>query len=268
MKILTCYLAPSSGSAQIAGIEVQQDPLAVREKIGYLPESTPLYLDMTVLEFLEFAASMRHVPYDRRYHSIRNTAEVCGLFEVMAKPIGTLSKGYRQRVGLAQALIHDPQVLILDEPTSGLDPNQIIEIRELIKQVGQEKTIILSTHILSEVQATCGRVIIINEGQLVADGAPDQLAAGLTGASCHLVVDAGDSTFEQLEDKLRAIKGVAEVTEVDGENGALGVIVRTEGEEDPRRALFSCVKDNQWVLLELHRKTASLEDVFRRMTTE
>jgi len=177
MKILTCFLAPTQGSAKVAGFDVFDQSLEVRRRVGYLPEDTPLYRDMTVLEHLDFAASMHGMKGDRVQARIKEIGGRCGLVEVAGKLVGELSKGYRQRVGLAQAMLHDPDILILDEPTGGLDPNQIAEIRTLIKEVGKEKTVILSTHILPEVQATCSRMLIISGGKLVADGTPDELRA-------------------------------------------------------------------------------------------
>ena len=274
MKMLTCFIAPTSGDALIGGTSVLEHSVKVREMIGYLPEDTPLYQDLTPLEFLQFASALRKVDratQDRRLHEI---AEVCGLFEVLGQPIGELSKGYRQRVGLAQAMIHDPPILILDEPTSGLDPNQIVEIRELIKEIGKKKTVILSTHILPEVQATCGRVIIIHDGSLVADGSPDELAHGESG-NTYRVVLAGDgdgpfqtSLAEEARQKLDTIVGVHRVTEAEGEPDAASFIVASQGEQDLRREIFTCVRDSGWVLLELNRQTASLEDVFRKLTKE
>jgi ABC-2 type transport system ATP-binding protein len=277
MKILTCFIAPTSGVAEVGGHDVLEQPLEVRRLVGYLPEDTPLYHDLTTLEFLEFASALRQVEAGRRHQRIRHIAEVCGLFEVMGRPVGELSKGYRQRVGLAQAMVHDPPILILDEPTSGLDPNQIAEIRELIKRIGKEKTVILSTHILPEVQATCGRVIIINEGKLVADGTPQELTHRDSDNSYHILVDpgtngaAGDQPGagkDAVREKLTSVGGVAKVAEVDGEPGAFGFVVGSKGAEDLRRGLFACAKDNGWVLLELHRQAASLEDVFRKLTRE
>jgi len=274
MKMLTCFIAPTSGDALVGGTSVLEHSVQVREMIGYLPEDTPLYQDLTPLEFLQFASALRKVDratQDRRMHEI---AEVCGLFEVLGQPIGELSKGYRQRVGLAQAMIHDPPILILDEPTSGLDPNQIVEIRELIKEIGKKKTVILSTHILPEVQATCGRVIIIHDGSLVADGSPDELAHGESG-NTYRVVLAGDgdepyrtSLGEEARQKLDTIVGVHRVTEAEGEPDAASFIVASQGEQDLRREIFTCVRDSGWVMLELNRQTASLEDVFRKLTKE
>jgi len=274
MKILTCFIAPTSGTASVGGYDVIDEPLRVRQLIGYLPEDTPVYEDLTTLEFLEFASALRQVPRDSRRRRIHDIAQDCGLFEVLGKPIGELSKGYRQRVGLAQAMIHDPPILVFDEPTSGLDPNQIVEIRELIKKIGEERTVILSTHILPEVQATCGRVLIIHEGKLVADGTPQELASRDGANTYRVLVEVPgesadvDKLAESVKDKLLGVEGVAKVAPGDGEKSALGFVVGGKSDQDLRRSLFGCVKDNGWVLLELHRQAASLEDVFRKLTRE
>jgi ABC-2 type transport system ATP-binding protein len=283
MKILTCYLAPTSGIAEVGGMDVRTDSLKVRQRLGYLPEDTPLYQDLTTLEFLEFAARLRQVDPAQRTRRIREIARVCGLFEVMGQPVGELSKGYRQRVGLAQAMVHDPPILILDEPTSGLDPNQIVEIRELIKEIGEEKTVVLSTHILSEVEATCGRVIIIHEGRMVADGTTAELTERLRINRYRLVVDPAPGRETESDDerengsrthlvveKLRSMDGVESVTPVtvtaDDEHGDVEVIVSFEGETDRRRDLFAFAEQVGWTLLELSRRAATLEDVFRELT--
>ena len=267
MKILTCFMAPTSGNAWIGGVSVGDDTLAVRRQIGYLPESTPIYGDMSVLEFLEFTAALRRVDRSARADRIGHLSDVCGLDQVLAKPISALSKGYRQRVGLAQALIHDPPVLILDEPTSGLDPNQIVEIRQLIKSIGKEKTVILSTHILPEVQATCGRVVIINEGKLVADGTPEELSSRDGKQTCRIVVDAKSTALDVIRQKLLSVSGITSANEIlDGEDGASSWMLTADESADPRRELFCCARDNDWVLLEMQRQQASLEDVFRRLT--
>ena len=182
MKIITCYMPPSAGTVTVNGYDIAKNSLDVRRKIGYLPELNPLYLDMNVLEYLEYSAQLHKMEKPQIRQRMREMVEVCGLSGVRHKDIGELSKGYRQRVGLAQAMIHDPEVLIFDEPTSGLDPNQIVEIRNLIRKLGSAKTVILSTHILSEVQATCDRVIIVNEGKIAADGTPDQLQHEFRGS--------------------------------------------------------------------------------------
>ena len=182
MKIITCYMPPTSGTVDVDGMDVREHSLEVRKKIGYLPEMNPLYFDMNALDSLEFAAELHGLRGNAMQQRVKEMVDVCGLEAVRHKDIGEMSKGYRQRVGLAQAMIHDPDVLILDEPTSGLDPNQIVEIRTLIKELGRAKTVVLSTHILSEVQATCDRVLIINDGIIVANGTPEQLQRTFQGA--------------------------------------------------------------------------------------
>jgi ABC-2 type transport system ATP-binding protein len=266
MKILTCFLAPTGGSVKVAGLDVFEDSLEVRRKVGYLPEDTPIYRDMTVLEFLEFVAEIRGMKA-RRQARIKEIGGRCGLGDVAGKLIGELSKGYRQRVGLAQAMLHDPDILILDEPTSGLDPNQIVEIRQLIKEVGREKTVILSTHILPEVQATCSRILIIGRGKVVADGTPDELRARERGSRYRLVVAANGVPAEAIRSRLGTISGVSRCHPVIAEEGAHAFAIDAETAEDLRRLLFRAAVDNSWTLLELVREAASLEDVFRTLTT-
>jgi ABC-2 type transport system ATP-binding protein len=267
MKILTCFLAPTSGTAQVAGFDVFDSSLEVRQHVGYLPEDTPLYKDMTVLEHLEFAANMHGMTGDRVHSRIKEIGGRCGLTEVAGKLVGELSKGYRQRVGLAQAMLHDPDILILDEPTSGLDPNQIAEIRALIKEVGKEKTVILSTHILPEVQATCSRMLIISGGKLVADGTPDELRAREKATRYRLVVEANGSAPEAVKDKVAGVPGVVLCQKVAGEPGAYTFDIDGQAKDDLRKQLFRAAVDNKWTLLELTRQAASLEDVFRNLTT-
>src|SRR3990170_7858191 len=220
MKIITCYMPQSSGSVEVDGLSTLDYSVEVRRKIGYLPELNPLYLDMNVLEYLEYSARL-HGLRDKHLRQRQNEmVEVCGLEEVRHKDINELSKGYRQRVGLAQSMIHDPDVLILDEPTSGLDPNQIVEIRSLIRHLGRQKTVIFSTHILSEVQATCDRVIIINEGRIVADGTPEQLQSDFRGSET-VTVELKAKTSDAMQDlfpKFRSIENV-EKAEYTGAHG-------------------------------------------------
>src|SRR3954465_7682989 len=207
MKMLTCFLAPTGGTAKVAGFDVFDNSLEVRQRIGYLPEDTPIYRDMTVLEYLRFAAEMRGMDQARADLRIREIGGRCGLTENAGKLVGELSKGFRQRLGLAQAMLHDPDILILDEPTSGLDPNQIVEIRSLIKEIGKERTVILSTHILPEVQATCSRILIISGGKLVADGTPEALRSREKRGRYRLVLHAGGPAFRALEAAQEAIRG-------------------------------------------------------------
>jgi ABC-2 type transport system ATP-binding protein len=267
MKMLTCFLAPTAGRARVAGFDVYDQSLQVRQKIGYLPEDTPIYRDMTVREYLQFAAEMRGMAETAAEARIREIGGRCGLAEVAGKLVGELSKGYRQRVGLAQAMLHDPDILILDEPTSGLDPNQIVEIRSLIKEIGREKTVILSTHILPEVQATCSRIVIISGGRLVADGTPEALRAREKGGRYRVVVEANGASKDAIRDRLASLSGVARCEPVSGEQGALAFTIDGAASDDLRRMIFRAAVDNKWPLLELARESASLEDVFRNLTT-
>ena len=267
MKMLTCYLAPTAGRAVVAGHDVFDDSLEVRKRVGYLPEDTPIYRDMTVLEFLQFAAAVRNMPKDKADARIKEIGTRCGLGDVAGKLVGELSKGYRQRVGLAQAILHDPDIVILDEPTSGLDPNQIVEIRQLIKEIGREKTVILSTHILPEVQATCSRIVIINGGKLVADGTPDELRARERGGRYRVVVESNGVGKEAIRDRLASLAGVARCTLLGAEEGSHAFAIDASAASDLRKPIFRAAVDNRWTLLELARESASLEDVFRNLTT-
>jgi ABC-2 type transport system ATP-binding protein len=268
MKIITCYMPPTSGTAEVDGYSIADHSLEVRRKIGYLPELNPLYFDMNVLEYLEYAAQLHQLDKARTRQQLALMIEVCGLKNVRHKDIGELSKGYRQRVGLAQAMIHEPDVLILDEPTSGLDPNQIVEIRNLIKQLGRAKTVVLSTHILSEVTATCDRVIIINKGQIVADGTPSELQDKFQGSEIvglELRASVRDPMAE-LFPKIQALPGVQSV-EYGGANGDIHKFsIHSHKGSDVREDLFKKAVSEKWVLLEMARKGTSLEDVFHQLT--
>lgn len=265
VRIITCYLSPSSGTALVDNYDVQTDSLEVRKKIGYLPENAPLYHDMNVIDYLEFMQNMRRGKSGANGAHIKTAVERCGLEDVLHKSIGELSKGYRQRVGLAQALVHDPEILILDEPTVGLDPNQIIEIRDLIRELGRDKTIILCSHILPEVEATCNRVLIINEGKIVADGAPSELQASFEGrGKIQLLIK---NNFDSFLDKIERLDGVEKVISAGNTEGAhLRLTVETEKSRDLREEIFRLCVENQTVLLEMKREETSLEDVFRRLT--
>jgi len=270
MRILTSFLRATAGEALIEGRHVDQDPLFTRSRVGYLPENAPLYDEMMVLEFLEFVADVRDLKGERRRARLREMVDVCGLGDVISRDIGQLSKGFRQRVGLAQAMIHDPDVLLLDEPTSGLDPNQIAEVRDLIRQLGQEKTLMLSTHILPEVQATCDRVIIISGGELVADDTVEGLVEDGSGGRYRLLVaprngepldrEAVAATFDGVEAVRRVVADEGE------EEGTVALAVRAEPGRDARRDLFEAAVAGNLVLLELHREAVSLEETFRKLT--
>ena len=259
MKILTCYLSQSEGSATVCGYDVSKESLEVRKQVGYLPEHNPLYKDMYVREYLRFAARANEVGKPKA--RIEELIETTGLGREAHKQIGALSKGYRQRVGLAQAMLHDPKVLILDEPTSGLDPNQLAEIRSLIKQLGKEKTVIFSTHIMQEVQALCDRVIIIDRGRLVADDPIDKLRRRLSGG-VSLVV-----TFDRKVngEELGAIAGVEQVTGTDEANTHR---LHLRAGADARAAVFRFAVEQNLVLLGMRQEDRSVEEVFRALTTK
>jgi ABC-2 type transport system ATP-binding protein len=264
MRILTCYLPADSGTASIDGYDIFEHSLEVRKRIGYLPESAPLYTDMGVIDYLKFIAQVRGIPKSQRNNRIKDIVETCGLGPMIQKDVGELSKGYRQRLGLAQALIHDPPLLILDEPTSGLDPSQIIEIRNLIREIGQQKTIIFSTHILSEVSATCSRVLIINEGKIVANGTPDELAERAKGEQIVHISVRGES--EDIEAKLGTLNFVSGFKQVGSDDGIFRYQLTSPQRENIAEQLFHFVVENRWSLTELHQESVSLEDVFLRLT--
>lgn len=266
MKILTNFIAPTSGTAKVAGKDIWEDPMGVRKAIGYLPESTPLYTEMLVFEYLQFMAKMRGLTGDEAKKRIKKAVEQTSLEDVIAKGIGELSKGYKQRVGLAQALLHEPEVLILDEPMSGLDPNQASEIRELIKGIGRDRTVILSTHNLSEVQVTCDRVLIINKGKLVADDTPDELRERTGKARFVVTLKGGDT--KKVRDVLGDIKGVSAVKLANGEvKGESEYWVTPKGAQDLRAPIFEAAVKNDLMLLGLERKSEGLDQVFRELTT-
>lgn len=266
MKIITGFIAPTSGTVKVDGLDVVDDSFAVRAKIGYLPETNPLYTDMKVHEYLDFVAAARQIQKAKRREAIRRMVDVCGLSSVFGKTIDELSKGFRQRVGLAQAMVHDPDILIMDEPTSGLDPNQIVEIRDLIKRIGREKTVVLSTHILPEVMATCSRVVIINQGGIVAQGTTGELTAQTAGR--QVVYAKLRASRDAIRSALSAFPEVSSISFADEEPGnAYGFTAEITGERDGRELVYRAAVSHAWGLLELYRKQQNLEDVFRRLTT-
>lgn len=266
MRILTCYMPADDGTATVAGFDIHQQSVEVRKRIGYLPESAPLYNDMGVVDYLNFVGEVRNIPSTVRSTRVKDMIDTCGLERVIRKDIGELSRGYRQRVGLAQALIHNPDILILDEPTAGLDPNQIVEIRGLIKKLGAEKTVILSTHILPEVEATCDRVVIINEGVIVASGTTDELAGmGKGDETVHIQIRGPQ---ELIDFRLRQMPQVASfVKSGEPEPGLHRYAIKPGDSGNITEDLFRMVVNENWSLAELRTEMASLEDVFRRLTT-
>jgi ABC-2 type transport system ATP-binding protein len=265
MRILTCFLPPTSGTARVAGYDVFDDPLQVKKRVGYLPETPPLYPDMEVGTFLDFVAKIKGVAPKDRKGKISDAIEKCRIGDVRGKLIGKLSKGYRQRVGLAQAILHNPDVLILDEPTSGLDPKQIIETRELIKGLGGDHTIILSTHILPEVSMTCGRVVIISKGRVVAEDTPDNLTHRLKGAGAlRLEVRAAAGPVFDL---IRTIPGVLNIRQRDASGDATAYEIEAEAGKDLRAELARAVVQKGFDLLGLSQVGMSLEEIFLHLTT-
>jgi ABC-2 type transport system ATP-binding protein len=264
MRVITCYLPPTSGRVLVDGLDVVERSLEVRQKIGYLPESAPLYLDMNVVDYLDFIAAVRRVPKHQVRQKVKHAVEVCGLGDVVQKNVGHLSSGYRQRVGLAQAILHDPEILVLDEPTRGLDPNQIIEIRHLIRELGRQKTVIFSTHILQEVEALCDRVLIIDKGKIVFDGSKDELALSASGRELIYVELRADG---DVRDQLRQVAQVEAVHLVaKGNDGQVQLRVEAARGSDVRERIFRTAVEKGWTLLELRRDTRSFEDVFRELT--
>ena len=265
MKIITCYMAPNEGDVKVNDLSILENQEEIKRKIGYLPESNPLYNDMPVLEYLEFVAELQNVPKEKIAGRIGEMVHVCGLNVEKHKKIGELSKGYKQRVGLAQAMIHDPEILILDEPTSGLDPNQIVEIRKLIRHLGKQKTVILSTHILPEVEATCDRIMIINNGKIVADGTADMLRKRAQGQEVLRVRIGEPSVRDSVITSLKSLDSVAMV-DFDPESKNTFIINSKDNLSSRKDVFYMCVK-NDWVLTEMTPIETKLEDIFRELTT-
>jgi ABC-2 type transport system ATP-binding protein len=257
MKMICGYLPPTEGSAEVCGYDIQKDVMDVRKRIGYLPESNPLYQDMYVREFLEFSAGIHQLGNSAK-ERIEEMILTTGLGKEAHKKIGALSKGYKQRVGLAQAMLHNPEVLILDEPTSGLDPNQLVEIRDLIKNIGKEKTVLLSTHIMQEVQAMCSRVIIISNGQIVADDSIEHIQEANTGKNILTVV------FEQ-EIDIQKLQTLAHVKKIE-KSGSHRYKITTDKPDELRRAIMQWALQNDIHINSLQAETQSLEEVFRKLT--
>src|SRR5215212_8004043 len=263
MRILSSFMPPTSGRASIAGFDVFEQSLQARQHLGYMPENVPLYNDMRVTEYLNYRAGLKNVPHRRVAERVGDVKELCGLKDVERKLIGTLSKGYRQRVGLADALLAEPDLLILDEPTIGLDPNQIRQVRELIKNLGRQHTILLSTHILPEVEMTCSRVIIIHKGQIEACDTPENLLGQIRQAG-GVVVEAKTGS-DNGTDELKKIAGIRDVT-ADQEGDWKVFSLRVESGTDVREEIYRLASARRWTLRELSQRRATLEDVFVEIT--
>lgn len=266
MKIITCFLAPQSGDVKVSGESIHNNQDFIKRKIGYLPENNPLYYDMPVLEYLAFVAKLQGNGISNMDERIREMVRLCGLDDEKHKNIGELSKGYRQRVGLAQAMIHDPEILILDEPTTGLDPNQIVEIRKLIRELGKEKTVILSTHILPEVEATCDRILIINKGKIVADGSADTLRNKAQGEESLRIQIMEAGSRDEVFAELQKLPNIAMVDTLQGRE--MSFTVQSTPGVSSRKDIFSLCVDKNWVLTEMTPLETRLEDIFRELTTD
>ncbi len=263
MKMITNYLLPEEGNIIIGGKSLLEDAEELKKHIGYLPENNPLYQDMPVIDYLEFCAEIQQIPKEKVPERIREMVRVCGLNQEKHKKIGELSKGYRQRVGLAQAMIHDPEILILDEPTTGLDPNQIVEIRKLIRELGREKTVILSTHIMQEVEATCDRILIINKGKIVADGTAESLSKQVQGQELlHMKIEDGDPN--EIFKALQQLPTVELVDFMDRQQNRFEI--QSKPEMSSRREVFSLCVEKGWVITEMIPVETKLEDIFRELT--
>jgi ABC-2 type transport system ATP-binding protein len=256
MKIITCFIPPTSGEVEVCGFDIYENSLEIRKKVGYLPENNPLYLDLYVREYLEFVAGMFKI--SNKKNRVKEMIEITGLGSEQRKKIGQLSKGFRQRVGLAQALIHEPEVLILDEPTSGLDPNQLLDIRQLIKTIGLEKTVLLSTHIMQEVEAVCNRAIIIDKGKIVADDTTGNLAKKVSGAKLIYVEfdkEVDDSLFDSVNGIIQIRKIKKKIWEI-----------RAENDEQVRLDIFQLAVDKNLKVLSMQKQEQNLEQVFQQLT--
>jgi ABC-2 type transport system ATP-binding protein len=267
LRMLTGFLKPSSGSIRIKDYSIDSEALEIKKIIGYLPESAPLYHDMLVYDYLRFVAGLQGLDSARSTSRLKELGALCGINEVMHQPVSELSKGYRQRVGLAHAMMNDPEVLVLDEPTSGLDPNQIVEIREIIRRIGAQKTVIFSTHILSEAEATCDRVIIIHRGKIAADSSTARLKETLGGRNrIHLTLEHADAA--EVEKTLAELPGETRLERLEPADGRLSVLLSCDTSVDPRADIYRRVKHSDWVLLDFHQEARTLEAIFRELTKE
>jgi len=268
LRMLTGYFKPTAGQVKIKDFDIQDDIVAIKQLIGYLPESAPLYPGMLVYDYLDYVASIRNLTGNAKVERLRRLVGLCGLQGIMHKTIGELSKGLKQRVGLAHAMMSDPEILILDEPTSGLDPNQIVEIRDIIREIGREKTVILSTHILSEAEATCDRIVIIHQGRIVADDRTENLKqSGSHTRRIHLALQNADPADAIAA--LSTIDGITAAASASPDtNGILNLVLTCRGTDDPRPAVYAAIKATDWVLVEFVQQTKNLETIFRELTKE
>jgi ABC-2 type transport system ATP-binding protein len=268
LRMLTGYLQPSAGQIRVKDFTIGPDTIEIKKCIGYLPESAPLYHDMMVYDYLNYVADIREMKPDRKTARIDELAQLCGLTSVMHKTIGELSKGFKQRVGLAHTLMNDPEILILDEPTSGLDPNQIVEIREIIRKIGREKTIILSTHILSEAEATCDRIAIIHQGKIVADGSTQSIKQS-AGKDRTIYITLENADIETVREHVKTVPGISRIEHMaSSDTGHLDLKISVQSDADIRKDIYRIIRQADWMLLEFRQETQTLEHIFRELTLE
>jgi ABC-2 type transport system ATP-binding protein len=265
LRILTCYIKPTSGNITVKNHNIYEHSLEIKKLIGYLPEAAPLYPDMLVNDYLRFVADIWEFKGDTKDSRIKKLADLCGVNEVMHKPVHELSKGYKQRVGLAHAMMSDPEILVLDEPTAGLDPNQIVEIRDIIREIGKEKTVVLSTHILSEAEATCDRVVIISKGKIVADGATEELKKE-AGNDYIVNISLQNGDLDHIKSTFENTPGISSITITNEKNGTIDFQLSLKSEKDLRSEIYKTIKEKDWVLLEFKMQTRTLETIFRELT--
>jgi ABC-2 type transport system ATP-binding protein len=266
LKIITSFLSPTSGNVHVNDLNILDHSLEIRKQIGYLPELNPLYMDMRVFDLLEFSARVRNIEGKAFKQSMARVIEQCGLNGVVHKRVSDLSKGYKQRLGLATAIIHDPKILILDEPVTGLDPNQIVEIRELIKSLGQEKMVIISSHILHEIEATVDRIIIIHAGEIVANGTSEELMSGFHSKT-QLTLEVKNASSDSIQKLANTFPEII-LTKMEPVNGNHLVIIDYDKDSDPRESIFNFATEKGWILLEMSLQKARLEDIFRKLTID
>jgi len=265
LRILTCYLAPTDGDVKVKDYSIYDNPIEIKNLIGYLPESAPLYQDRLVYDYLSYIANIRHISKDKKMKRLKEIADICQINDIMHQGINELSKGLKQRVGLAHAMISDPEILVLDEPTSGLDPNQIVEIRELIKNIGKKKTVIISSHILSEIEATCDRIVIINKGKIVADGSTQDIKQS-SSQEYIIHISIQDGNYKEISDKIKQVNGVENIIKLDSNNNTIDLDVMCNFQNDLRPDIFNIVKN--YSVLDFHQETKTLENIFRELTKE
>jgi ABC-2 type transport system ATP-binding protein len=264
LKIMTGYISPSAGNVYFNDYNIYDHSFEIQKDIGYLPEVNPLYTEMKVYDYLEFNANIRNIKGQNFKNAFQKVVDECGLSDVVHRTIGNCSKGFRQRIGLATAMIHNPKILILDEPVSGLDPNQIVEIRQLIKKLGREKIVIMSSHILQEIQATVDRIIIINNGEIVADGTSDDLLSDASGKT-RLTMEVENAEENVIQDMKATIPAIS-IQSINKENGLISITIEYPKGSDPRHDIFNYAIENNWIILEMVASKQNLEEIFRNLT--